>query len=279
MSKHRAARRQRSGSRRAASRRRGGRHVGLVALLVASLSTAAVIVIADRDIRPGSSSAVETADDVEPTTVSEAASSEPNAPQGEIAKRPKRKPAPSAPATVPAAVVPEQGAGTFDTASVAESPTSGATTYRVEVERGLPFDVDEVASFVEATLVDDRGWARRHPLGRVDGESDLRIVVASPKTADSLCAPLDTGGRLSCRNGNNVVINGWRWHFGADSYTGRLESYRRYVVNHETGHALGYGHVSCPAPGEPAPVMLQQTKGLNGCVANPWPARVDLVGH
>lgn len=132
---------------------------------------------------------------------------------------------------------------------------------------------------MEATLTDGRGWATHHRLARVDDHADLRIVLASPETADALCAPLDTGGRLSCRNGTDVVINAWRWSFGADSYAGDLGADRRYVVNHETGHAFGYPHVDCPAPGEPAPVMLQQTKGLGGCQANPWPALVDLVGH
>jgi hypothetical protein len=155
----------------------------------------------------------------------------------------------------------------------------GATTYRVEVEEGLPYSAKRIARVVETTLSDDRGWAAKHRLARVEGHSDLRIVLATPKTADELCAPVDTNGRLSCRNGSNVVLNAWRWQFGANSYTNNLRDYRRYVVNHETGHALGYPHARCPGDGATAPVMLQQTKGLEGCTANPWPARVDLAGH
>jgi hypothetical protein len=62
-----------------------------------------------------------------------------------------------------------------------------------------------------------------------------------------------------------------RWRLGADSYGSDLNSYRRYLVNHEFGHTLGKRHVGCPGPGKVAPVMLQQTKGLRGCRKNPWP--------
>ena len=43
------------------------------------------------------------------------------------------------------------------------------------------------------------------------------------------------------------------------------------------GHFLGLGHVECPAEGAPAPVMMQQSKGLNGCRANPWPLPAEIA--
>lgn len=174
--------------------------------------------------------------------------------------------------------IPESGPGTFRAAPAAPKEPGDATTYRVEVEHGLPFAPAQVATFVEETLSDARGWSGTagHRLVRVQGGADLRIVLASPETADELCAPLDTEGRLSCRNGSNVVINAWRWRHGAERYDNALIDYRRYVVNHETGHALGYPHANCPEANAPAPVMLQQTLGLDGCHPNPWPNAADL---
>lgn len=199
-------------------------------------------------------------------------------PDGEVAVGRDRDPDPKRPPS-PATRIPERGPGTFEVAAASPLGSQDGVTYRVEVEQGLPFSTMDVARLVEATLADQRGWATRHTLVRVEGDADLRIVLATPETADDLCAPLDTDGRLSCRNGGNIVLNAWRWQFGADGYAGDLAAYRRYVINHETGHALGYPHVGCPGSGRLAPVMLQQTKGLAGCRPNPWPSRVDLLTH
>lgn len=169
--------------------------------------------------------------------------------------------------------IPPTGPGEFDIAG-GRSPDGPSTlTYTVEIERGLPFDPRPTAALVDATLGDDRGWVttRGTTFRRVTTDADLRVLIATPGTTDRLCAPLVTGGRVSCRNGDLVVLNARRWAFGVPHYRRFLIDYRRYVVNHEVGHALGESHVSCPGPRQPAPVMLQQTYGLEGCRRNPWP--------
>jgi Protein of unknown function (DUF3152) len=70
-----------------------------------------------------------------------------------------------------------------------------------------------------------------------------------------------TRGEVSCQNGNRVVLNAKCWLLGADSYGSDLTNYRRCLVNHEFGYALGKHHVVCPGPGKLAPVMMEQTKG------------------
>ena len=153
--------------------------------------------------------------------------------------------------------------------------TGPLRTYVVEVEDGLPVEAAELARAVDATLADGRGWTARGDvaLQRVGPEDapSFRVRLATPRTVDAHCAPLRTNGTYSCRQGAEVMINARRWFEGAAESGLSLADYRHYVISHEVGHALGHGHVDCPAPGAVAPVMMQQTKGLDGCSPNPWP--------
>lgn len=152
------------------------------------------------------------------------------------------------------------------------TPGGSQTSYNVEVESELSFDPATAAAQIETILDDPRGWrtVTGRELHRVPDQGELRVLLATPGTTDRLCAPLKTNGRVSCRNGDLIVLNARRWAFGIDDYDD-VDQYRTYLVNHEFGHALGYGHAECPGQGMPAPVMQQQTYGLNGCRANVWP--------
>ncbi|MEO7234681.1 MAG: DUF3152 domain-containing protein [Lapillicoccus sp.] len=182
-----------------------------------------------------------------------------------------------------ALAVPSSGTGRLIPVAVPAGPveaTGRTVTYGIDVEDGLPVSPDEFATVVHAVLVDDRGWqtedgVRFVPVSLADRAAgaavDIRVTLASPDLTARLCAPLDTSvQQVSCWNGSRSVLNLTRWIRGSTTYAD-LAAYREYLVSHEVGHGLGHAHASCPAPGRPAPVMVQQTKSLEGCTAWPWP--------
>lgn len=146
--------------------------------------------------------------------------------------------------------------------------------FSVEVDPDLEGELDEaeLIAFVVETLRDDRSWRSRGVGFRLLDDGGLfTITVATPDRVDRLCAPLETNGRFSCARNGWVAINSDRWFGATDDWPADLETYRRYLINHEVGHyLLGPGHETCPGAGLPAPVMMQQTKGLDGCEANGW---------
>ncbi|MGC5615626.1 DUF3152 domain-containing protein [Georgenia sp. Z1491] len=160
------------------------------------------------------------------------------------------------------------------------APREAERTYsvRVEVERGLPVDREAFADYVLDTLNDDRGWGHDGSVAfeRVDGEdADFGVTLADGPLSIELCEPLDVGGIYSCGRNGRAVLNADRFGESIEPFLeagGTLPQYRQYLVNHEVGHLLGYQHVDCPAPGDPAPVMVQQSISLQDCVPNAWVA-------
>jgi hypothetical protein len=191
---------------------------------------------------------------------------------------PSRKPTPTRTPDAPTATaeIPAVASGKLAVVPGRVAPVGPGRplTYRVEVEQGLPLDGAAIAAQVHRVLTDPRGWQpiEEVAFGRTDGAASFELIVASPALVDRLCYPLDTIGQLSCRNGDKVILNARRWTTAVPWYAGRMDDYRAYLVNHEVGHRLGHGHEPCPSPGAPAPVMLQQSKSLYGCKANPWPS-------
>ena len=50
-----------------------------------------------------------------------------------------------------------------------------------------------------------------------------------------------------------------------------LQEYRTYLINHEAGHMLGLGHPRKGTKKTPAPIMMQQSRGLYQYTPNTWP--------
>ncbi|MER5544541.1 DUF3152 domain-containing protein [Streptomyces sp. NPDC002589] len=178
-----------------------------------------------------------------------------------------------------------KGSGKFAVVpGFAKAPGTGRKyTYRVDIEQGMGLDGELFAEAVQKTLNDDRSWAHggARTFERISsGRPDFVITLASPGTTAQWCAKsgLDTTeDNVSCDSASTerVMINAYRWAQGSKTYGDKIYPYRQMLINHEVGHRLGYGHVSCQKNGELAPVMQQQTKFLDHdgihCLPNPWP--------
>ncbi|MEU1301555.1 DUF3152 domain-containing protein [Streptomyces shenzhenensis] len=166
----------------------------------------------------------------------------------------------------------------FVTARLA-APSVGSGTIRrfmVRVEDGTGMSADGAAREVYDILADPRSWTADGTDGFQlvsAGSRDFVVVIATPATVDRICgaAGLQTRGEVNCAVGSRVVVNLKRWNTGSPNFSGPLQDYRALIINHEVGHRIGHGHEGCPGPGKPAPAMMQQIHGLDGCAPNAWP--------
>ena len=152
---------------------------------------------------------------------------------------------------------------------------SSKFNYGIKIESSLDLDSNCIKNLLFLILNDEKGWInitdKSFHQTSIE-ESDFVYIFATPEKTDELCYPLETNGIFSCRNEKEIVINNFRWENGATDFLKDIEMYRLYLINHETGHILGWGHTDCPKEGAIAPLMMQQSKGTNGCIPYGWPA-------
>lgn len=140
-------------------------------------------------------------------------------------------------------------------------------TYSVVVDPDVDFSLTEFTRDVAICLADPNGWeSKGYRFFQVKRNPQVRIHLTSKAGLRKIgCA--DT---LSCAElgGHEVRINADNWKHGSAKSGQNLDGYRQYVISHEIGHILGHDHVKCPGKGHLAPIMIQQTLGLHGCLPN-----------
>jgi hypothetical protein len=178
----------------------------------------------------------------------------------------------------------------YEPLEVVTEPT-GTVQHRIDVRRTVRYHVEtrgrittslkEFRAQAQQTYEDPRGWRSagiRFVPVRSGGAFTLVLSQASlvPRFS-SACS-----SQWSCRVGRFVIINQDRWKNASPAWNAAhlpLRDYRHMVVNHETGHWLGLSHATCPGPGRLAPVMQQQSKGLQGCRFNPFPTEHEIASR
>jgi len=157
-------------------------------------------------------------------------------------------------------------------------PVAAATpqiVYTYEV-RGLAnsSSLESFAAAAASTYADPRGWSLGGSIAfrRVASGGNFTLWLAAAGRVPGFGSPCDS--TYSCRVGRNVIINETRWLTASPAWNAggsSLAGYRNLVVNHETGHWLGFGHAFCGGSGQLAPVMQQQSISMQGCRPNAWP--------
>jgi hypothetical protein len=191
-----------------------------------------------------------------------------------------------------------RGDGTFSVVPGEDDIPSGdvpTRLVRIDVEDGIDVDPEAFGAYVMSVLNDPRGWGSEGRINfiQTQGVPDLRIAIASPYTATALCPNPHSEGESgdavvepteeasdpdatasptaaadTCADRGTASISQYDWIAGLAGYGDDVDSARKYLITHATGHVLGEAETSCES-GE-ALVMADQREPMDDCTVNPW---------
>ena len=171
-----------------------------------------------------------------------------------------------------------------DTRTFAVVPARRSTlvrTYCTSVKDVNASVLADLTGNLAMTYNDVRGWNDRGRIAFEHVGSGCQYTVwmsaaAAMTTFGSICDDY-----YNCQAGHSVVLNYDRWTTATPPWNktgGSIQDYRTLMIDHETGHRLGFlDNPVCPGKGQPAPVMMQQSMNLHGCVFNIWPRPAEFT--
>ena len=249
-----------------AARKLGPRLWAVVALL--AIAGLAVIVWVNSMVTPVTRAGHPT------TTVAPLPAPSTATPTPTVSPGPSSSGSPTPRATQTAKVPTIKSSGKFNTSTVNVGAVSSSGDLRrdsVRVETTTKLDANKVARQLAGVLNDPRSWTGsggvRFALVADPDKADFSITLGAPETLAKRCR-LDAAG--TCTDSADVLINAALWSLAPGDYTGDATAWQSYLVNHGMGQLLGENTAECQKKGGPAPVMMAQAGGLDGCVANPW---------
>lgn len=131
------------------------------------------------------------------------------------------------------------------------------------------------------TYNDARGWNDGGKIAFEQVASGCQYTVWMSAAKDMTTFGSICDDYYNCQVGAGVVLNYDRWTQATPPWNkthGSIQDYRTLMIDHETGHRLGfYDNPTCPGHGQPAPVMMQQSIDLHGCVFNIWPRPYEFA--
>jgi hypothetical protein len=120
-----------------------------------------------------------------------------------------------------------------------------------------------------AMIQKGRVWSTVFTPVKMPENADFTIKVVPRKQMDSMLITPEkveyypnTKKRIHFSytvNGQHIYIDEENWRMGVPESGLSVKDYRQYVLFHEIGHVLGYGHQPCLT--KKCPIMYQMTRG------------------
>ena len=147
-------------------------------------------------------------------------------------------------------------------------------TYKFENNHNINYNHENFIDEVNNILNEKKGWNKYNYTftEKHNGKTDF-IIILTPMNIIKSKFPQNISWTVFKPNNIPIIyINEYRWKHGSNKINVKIEEYRKYLINHEVGHVLGFDHETCNInKSKKAPVMMQQTLGIGQCEFNPYP--------